>query len=191
MHVEDMDLRSYPYTAHANPDGESYPEPKPASNRWRIDYTDSNGYAKWQMLVGGFDTKWAEIPPEELLLAEKRMEKPAKITAVKMGLVSKQEEPGGPWVRFAPNDKDPRAELWYEGDFTELYFSKWRKKAYEGHFDALKLTRGYSETQKAKRSVEEKDAELKELQAKLLAAEQEQKRLIGKNNELMQQVKNK
>jgi hypothetical protein len=192
MHVEDMDLNTYPVKAHSSPDGEAYVGgPKPATNTWRIDYVDSNGYAKWIFYKGELSSAVAEIPTSEIRILEQRMEKPSRITGVKFGLISKQEEPGGPWVRFKPNDKDPRAELYYEGKFTDLYFDVWRKKAYDGHFDAFKLIRAYSKDKAAQVELNEKQKYISQLEEKLAAGELEKQNLIIKNNALMQAHKPK
>ena len=190
MYVESMDLNSYPIKAHSSPDGEAYTGgPKPASNAWRIDYKDSNGFTKWQIYKSDFSGPVAELPLAEIRIMEKRMEKPYEITAVKMGLICKQEEPGGPWIRFAPNDKDPRAELWFEGEFTNLYFDVWRKNAYEGHFDPFKLKRGYSKENASKAEIAEKQKYIANLEEKLNQERIEKENLIAKNNALMAQQK--
>ena len=190
MYVETMNLESYPVKAHSSPDGEAYVGgPKPATHSWRIDYTDSNGFTKWVIYKSEFSNPVAEIPLGELRIMEKRMEKPHKITAVKFGLIYKQEEPGGDWVRFAPNDKDPRPELWLEGKFTDLYFDVWRKNAYEGHFDPFKLIRGYSKDQASQVAMAEKQKYIADLEGKLTQERIEKENLILKNNALLAQQK--
>lgn len=192
MHVEDFDLSSYPIKAHSSPDGEQYiGGPRAASPIWRIDYVDSNGFAKWEIYRGEHSSPVAEIPRDEIRILEKRMKSPHRITSVKFGLIYKQEEPGGQWVKFKPNDKDPRAESYFEGNYTDLYFNTWRKAAYEGHFDPFKLTRAYSEKEAIKRDVEAKDKYIKDLENKINEERTNSERLIEKNNALMQEQKAK
>jgi len=185
-----MQLENYPIKAHSNPDGEMYiGGPKPASHIWRIDYVDSNGYAKWIFYRGELSNPVAELPIEEIRIMEKRMEKPHRITSVKFGLIYHQEEPKGPWVRFDPNDKDPRAKLYYEGNYTELYFSTWRKAAYNGHFDPFKLTRAFSEKESARQNLEAKERYAKELEDRLAAERLKNEQLLENNKALLEEAK--
>jgi hypothetical protein len=185
MFVEDMDLQSYPIKAHSSPEGDRYVDgQRPASHIWRIDYTDSNGYAKWEIWHAERSSPAAQIPYDEIRVLEKRMQKPHKIVAVKFGLTHEQQEPGGPWVPFHPNDKDPRAEKFYEGNFTTLYMDQWRKIAYEGHFDPFKLTRAFSKEKEAAKELAEKDRLLKDMEDRL-----NQER--NKNQALALELKNK
>ena len=95
------------------------------------------------------------------------MLKPRQLTRVSMGLFYFQEEPGGEWKKFKPNDKDPRAELFYEGDYTQLYMEVWRKRAYEGEFDPYKLTKAYSKEEAQRKELESLRQQNKVIQDRL------------------------
>lgn len=183
MNVEEMDLSAYPVVATQDPEGNPYPKPLPATNCWRVDYTSRNGFAKWEFYKSEISAPVAEIPAEMLRTMEKRMDNPVKITGVRFGMIYHQEEPGGPFVRIKPADKDPRAELFYEGDYTDKYMNEWRVKAYEGYFDNLRLTRGYSKETKL-------NTELRDTQARLKAAESALA-VEKQNNELLRKTVNK
>ena len=189
MYVEEMDLSSYPVKAHSSPDGNRYVEgPKPATHVWRVDYEDSNGYTKWEFWRAERSSPQAEIPYDEIRILEKRMQKPHKITAVKFGLIYDQKEPGGPWEAFHPNDKDPRAEKYYIGDYTEKYMTIWRKAAYDNHFDPFKLTRAYSKEDQVKRELDAKEKYIKDLEEKVVAERTKNQELILKNNDLIKKA---
>lgn len=160
MFVEDMDFASYPIKASKDSEGNPFlgldnkPCPRPASPTWRIDYTDSEGKARWEFYKDELSGSVAEIPPRMISIIEKRMKNPIKITRVSMGLFYFQEEPGGEWKKFKPQDKDPRAELFFEGNYTSMYIDEWRKKAYEGEFDPYKLTKAYSKEEAQRKELE-------------------------------------
>lgn len=182
MNVEEMDLSAYPVTATMDPEGNAYPKPLPATNCWRVDYTSRNGFAKWEFYKSELSSPVAEIPAEMLRTMEKRMDNPVKITGVRFGMIYHQEEPGGPFVRIKPNDKDPRAELFYEGSYTDKYMNEWRVKAYEGYFDTLKLTRGYSKESKLNGELADAKKKLAAMEAALAVEKQ--------NNDILKQQVN-
>ena len=167
MHVEDMDFWSYPTKAVRSPDGSPYLAPQPATNIWKVNYLNSDGEIRHEFYKAELSSPVAEIPADEIRVIEKRMIKPEKIVGVFFGLLYIQKEPGGEWVKASPNDKDPRADKFYEGDYTRLYMEQWRKRAYETEFDTLKLTRAYSKEDKTRLDLEAKARELEETKKKL------------------------
>lgn len=169
MHVEDFDLSTYPIKSMRNPQGEPYKTPQPASHIWKVTYLTSTGETRWDFCRSDVSSATTEIPYREIVLMEKRFIKPQKIVAVHIGLIHHQNEPGGPWERTNPNDKDPRAEHFYEGQYTELYINKWRPEAYKftGEFDALKLTRTYSKEEAYRIEMEKQAKELEALRARV------------------------
>lgn len=180
MHAEDMDLRSYPVKVVQSPDGNSYPEPKPASHVWKINYTNSAGVILHEFYKSEMSSPVAEIPGSEIRIIEKRMIKPHKIVGVFFGLLYEQQEPNGEWVKPYPQDKDPRPEKFIEGEFTKLYMEDWRKRAYEGHFDTLKLTRAYSKEAAQAAELTAQKQELEKLKQQLAIKEQNEKMLREK-----------
>jgi len=170
MHAEDMDLSSYPVKATRSPQGKVYDKPKPATHVWKINYLNSIGEIRHDFWKGEIADAVSEIPEHEILVIEKRMIKPQKIVSVSFGLMYEQEEPGGEWKKPHPNDKDPRAEKFYEGDYTRLYMEVWRKNAYQnGEFDALKLTRSFSKEAQLENEKRSKDQEIENLRRQLEA----------------------
>lgn len=176
MRVEEMNMDSYPIKASRSPSGDTYDKPRPATHIWKVNYLTSLGEIRHEFYKAEISSPVAEIPAEELRILEKRMTKPGpegklstpeKIVSVSFGLLYEQKEPGGPWERPNPNDKDPRAEKFFTGNYTELYLNDWRKKAYESEYDTLKLTRSYSKEDALRVELEKVKREAEEAQRKL------------------------
>ena len=177
MFVEDMDFGSYPVRSGKDSEGNPYESEgkistQPASSTWRVDYVDSDGKARWEFWKTESSGATGEIPHAEIRIIEKRMIKPRQISRVSMGLFFFQEEPGGEWKKFKPSDKDPRAELFYEGDYTRLYMELWRKKAYEGEFDPYKLTRAFSKEEAQRQELIQLKQQNKMIQDRLTLEQQ-------------------
>lgn len=180
MHAEDMDLKSYPVKVLQSPDGNPYDAPKPASHVWKINYLDALGVIRHEFYKAEMSSPVAEIPGNEIRIIEKRMLKPQKIVGVFFGLLYEQREPGGEWVKPYPQDKDPRPEKFHEGEYTKLYTEDWRKRAYEGEFDTLKLTRAYSKEKAQAEELAAKNAELERMKVLLEQEKAKNKQASGK-----------
>lgn len=181
MHAEDMDLSSYPVKVTQSPQGTRYQKPTAATNVWRIDYTNSLGEIRHVFWKSELSSPAAEIPEYEIPKLEKQMDRPQKIVAVFFGLLWEQEEPGGQWIKPNPNDKDPRANKFYEGDYTRQYMEVWRKNAYSGdNFDTLKLTRSWSKEQELREEQFKKDKEIALLREQLKARDANEAKLLEK-----------
>ena len=177
MFVEDMDFGSYPSRSFKDSEGnpfesEGKPISRPASSTWRVDYVDKSGISRWEFWKTEQAGALAELPPEAVRIIEKRMKNPNKINRVSMGLFFFQEEPGGEWKPFKPNDKDPRAEMFYEGDYTRLYMEEWRKRAYESEFDPYKLTRSFNKEEAQRQELEQLRRQNKIIQDQLASERQ-------------------
>lgn len=179
MRVEEMDLNSYPVKASQSPDGTQYKIPQPATHIWKIDYLNAIGEIRHEFYKAEISSPVPEIPTDEIRILEKRMIKPEKIVSVSFGLIYEQKEPNGEWAKPHPNDKDPRAEKFYTGDYTRKYMDEWRPHAYESEYDTLKLTRSYSKEEALRVELEKEKRELEEARKRLEIESQNVKVLKG------------
>lgn len=191
MQIEDFDLKSYPSKATQSPDGNQYETPEPSTHTWTVSYLDGKGLTRHEQWSAEKSSPVAEIPPQEIRAIEKRMDRPQRILAVKFGLYYFQEEPGGDWRLFEPNNKNAAPGGWYEGDYTKKYMDDWRKKAYEGHFDPFKLTRTQSREELAQQKTAEAERYNKTLQERILALEKNEAFIKQKYEQKIQDIQSR
>ena len=184
MDVKDMDYQSYPQLDS---------EGNIISRYWRIFYETPDGFLKWETVVYPSDQEVSEIQPYDILNFENKVKRPVK--EVRIGLTHLQQEPNGPWLsqeklkgenippsrdEYAPSFKKrdfsrPEANAWVELDYTDLWYDKWRPKAYEGRRDY------YLFINKPKRRItkeEEMAKRIQDLETRLKKTEEEKKNYL-------------